>query len=592
NYSDIPQYVNEFHVKELYEKEFLALLKKYFTHVRFLYQKVNYASIVSPKEPPVGFKEIWGDYSRISTADRLQQAVYNLIVASDRKVPVMYASIFNGKKVLMDMNAKHTYQLKEKDDRILQQQSLVEEGAKAVRRLTTHIARKDNLLRQRQDQISQITNEINALRKEIAERENEITMLGEQAREKSRQIDELTSRLEERRRNVELLAGRLTEAEEKIGDLEKTQRETQQAANELADRNKAIMQQMANEHADRERTIVQQAANEIADRERRIRELMESTSWRITAPIRLGKRVMRVVKRELAAAFKQSAGIAARVLRAIVWTPPVKKLTKTIVYHVMGNYFKTTQGYKHYFLEKEKRRSALLNTKPHWKTMSEENILSAFEPNPIPAPTDGHVAVSVIIPVCGHFTYYYSALQSIKNNTMGSDYEVILVDDMAPAETKTALSRMRGVRVIENSRKLGFWGSCDNGARSAKGDYLVLLREDTLVMPGWMSSLRGTFVMRPEAGLVGAKVIYPDNSIKEAGGIVWRDGTYHHYGLYKNQYDPECNYLREVDFCSNVCLMFTRRSYDLLQTSDDYGRLSEYMSIDVALQIEAAGLKV
>ena len=58
-----------------------------------------------------------------------------------------------------------------------------------------------------------------------------------------------------------------------------------------------------------------------------------------------------------------------------------------------------------------------------------------------------------------------------------------------------------------------------------RGSRVIVPRGDTQVQPGWLDELIGTFTLRPDAGLVGSRLLYPDGRQQEAGGIVWRDGS-------------------------------------------------------------------
>src|SRR5207249_1174872 len=82
---------------------------------------------------------------------------------------------------------------------------------------------------------------------------------------------------------------------------------------------------------------------------------------------------------------------------------------------------------------------------------------------------------------------------------------------------------VRGVRFERNAANAGFIASCNRGAEIARGEILVFLNNDTIVTPGWLDALTDVFSEHPEAGLVGAKLIYPDGRLQEAGGIVRRD---------------------------------------------------------------------
>ena len=146
--------------------------------------------------------------------------------------------------------------------------------------------------------------------------------------------------------------------------------------------------------------------------------------------------------------------------------------------------------------------------------------------------------VSIIIPVFNHWQDTLACLESIAHLTSEPSYEVIVVDDGSSDATPQILEQIEGVVILRNEQNLGFIGSCNRGATAARGAFLVFLNNDTVVTPGWLEALARTFRTVPATGLAGAKLIYPDGRLQEAGSVIWRDATGYHYGKFDDAGPP------------------------------------------------------
>lgn len=207
-------------------------------------------------------------------------------------------------------------------------------------------------------------------------------------------------------------------------------------------------------------------------------------------------------------------------------------------------------------------------------------------------PVDGPPDVSIIVPVFNNFAYTMRCLSSIINTSSSRTYEVIVVDDCSSDNTEQELSNVAGLKYSRNNTNGGFIVSCNNGASQATGDYLVFLNNDTVVLPGWLDSMLEVFENRPDTGLVGSMLLYPDGRLQEAGGIVWRDGSAWNFGRLSDPMSPEFNYLRQADYCSGACICVKSGVFDRLGGFDPVYMPAYYEDTDLAFRMRQAGLSV
>jgi GT2 family glycosyltransferase len=197
--------------------------------------------------------------------------------------------------------------------------------------------------------------------------------------------------------------------------------------------------------------------------------------------------------------------------------------------------------------------------------------------------------VSIVIAVYNQLEVTLACLESVRRHTQEVPYEVIVIDDCSDERTARCLRSVRGIRLLRNETNLGFLKGSNKGAAAARGEYLLFLNNDTEVTPRWLEGMLRVFEQRPDAGLVGAKLVFPDGRLQEAGGIMWRDASGVNYGKWDGADKPQYNYLRRVDYCSGACILTPRALFNQLGGFDDRYAPAYYEDTDLAFSVRAAG---
>jgi GT2 family glycosyltransferase len=170
--------------------------------------------------------------------------------------------------------------------------------------------------------------------------------------------------------------------------------------------------------------------------------------------------------------------------------------------------------------------------------------------------------------------------------------EIVVVDDCSTDSTAEMLADYEGkVRVIHHDQNTGFGPSCNDGAAAASGEWLVFLNNDTVPQQGWLDALLAYAAPRERLGLVGAKLLYPDDTIQHAG-VVFSRGRHpqHLYSGFPATH-PAVNKSRQFQVVTAACALIRRQ---LFQESGcfDPAFVNGYEDVDLCLRLRRLGYEI
>ena len=204
---------------------------------------------------------------------------------------------------------------------------------------------------------------------------------------------------------------------------------------------------------------------------------------------------------------------------------------------------------------------------------------------------------SIIIPVFNKAELTRNCLRTLRDTLAGAgEGEVIVIDNASSDETPEMLAEFPWATVIRNERNLGFAGANNQGARIAKGQFLVLLNNDTQGFPGWLAAMLEV-AREPGVGAVGARLLFPNDTIQHAGVVVAGSvfgrgsfGPFHcRYGSPAN--DPTVTYRRDYQIVTGACLVTPRELYLELGGLDEI-YWNGYEDVDYCLKVRERDLRV
>ena len=196
--------------------------------------------------------------------------------------------------------------------------------------------------------------------------------------------------------------------------------------------------------------------------------------------------------------------------------------------------------------------------------------------------------ISIIIPTKDYAEVTEQCLKSIYEKTTYPNFEVILMNNSSEKKETFALfekykDNYSNFKVVDANYEFNYSKINNQAAAVAKGEYIVLLNNDTeIITPNWLEIMVG-YAMQPHIGAVGAKLLYPDNTVQHAGVILGIGGIAQHAFIGCSRNDPGFYGRLSVPFnysaVTAACLMVAKSKFNEVNGLEEYLQVLSMISI-------------
>ena len=179
--------------------------------------------------------------------------------------------------------------------------------------------------------------------------------------------------------------------------------------------------------------------------------------------------------------------------------------------------------------------------------------------------------VSIIIPTRDYADILETCLSSIYEKSTYKNFEIIVVDNNSEKEETFKLfkkyeKKHDNFQVLRLECDFNYSYLNNEAVKKAKGDYILLLNNDTeVITKDWIEKMV-MYASRPHIGTVGVKLLYPDNTIQHGGLVLGINGiAAHAYVNADRNIKGEFGRLEvpfNYDGSTAACLMISKKKYN------------------------------
>jgi glycosyltransferase involved in cell wall biosynthesis len=202
--------------------------------------------------------------------------------------------------------------------------------------------------------------------------------------------------------------------------------------------------------------------------------------------------------------------------------------------------------------------------------------------------------VSIVIPTCAANGFIETCIQSLRARTAYKNFEIIVVDNIPAEQGHWKGWVAENADLVVDIPDAFNWSVFNNrAAAQARGEFLLFLNDDvTITDEGWLDALL-EHAQRPEVGIAGPQLLYPDGKVQHAGMFLASNGIGRHAFRFAAGDDP-CYFglaltQRNVMAVTGACMLVRKAVFDSLGGFEEAHQIINN-DLDFCLRVHRAGL--
>lgn len=208
--------------------------------------------------------------------------------------------------------------------------------------------------------------------------------------------------------------------------------------------------------------------------------------------------------------------------------------------------------------------------------------------------------VNLIIPTKNSLNLIRNCIESVVSKTTYPNYDILIVDNLSDDPDVlnyfTSLGMDSRIRVIRDSNPFNYSLINNSAVRIVDGDLICLLNNDLeVISPDWLFEMV-RLAIQPQIGAVGARLLYPDNSLQHGGIILMGSrvaGHSHKYiPCFENGYFNRAKQIQGFSAVTGACLVVRRGLYEEIGGLDEVNLQVAFNDVDFCLRLREKGYRI